>query len=53
MEQNIENVEVASSILALGNSFDFGDNIKRAALLIHARERVGKDKLSSMSRTGE
>ena len=40
MEQNIENVEVTSSILVLSDSFDFGDNIKRAAPIIHARERV-------------
>ena len=51
MEQNIENVEVASSILALGNSFDFGDNRKRAAPIIHVRERVVK--FNYMSRTGE
>lgn len=40
MEQNIENVEVTSSILVLSDSFDFGDNIKRAAPIIHARERM-------------
>ena len=42
VDQNIENVEVASSILALGFFDDFGDNIKRVAPIIHVRERVVK-----------
>lgn len=37
VEQDTENVWVVGSNLTLGDSFDFGEDIKQAALLIHAR----------------
>lgn len=37
VEQNIENVWVIGSNPILGISFDFGEDRKRAALIIHAR----------------
>ena len=37
VEQNTENVSVIGSNPILGNSFDFGEDIKQAALIIHAK----------------
>lgn len=40
VEQNTEDVWVIGSSPILGNSFGFGENIKRAVLIIHAREHI-------------
>lgn len=40
VEQNTENVWVVGSNPILGNSFDFGEDIKLATLLIHARRQM-------------
>ena len=43
VEQNTENVWVIGSNPILGKSFDFGEDIKQAALIIHARETSKHD----------
>lgn len=40
VEQNTENVWVIGSSPILGGSFGFGESIKRAVLIIHARDML-------------
>lgn len=42
VEQNIENVWVIGLNPILGTSFDFGEDRKRAALIIHARKNIAQ-----------
>jgi hypothetical protein len=53
VEQNTENVWVIGSNPILGNSFDFGEDIKRAALIIHAKGTENMGSHVSTSYTGE
>ena len=53
VEQNTENVWVIGSNPILGNSFDFGEDRKRAALIKHARETKHMVRHVNTSRTGE